>query len=117
MLHDIDILSVPTTYREPKGLFVLEAWAASTPVVQPDHGAFTELIENSGGGLLVQPNSSAALAETIRTLGDNQFQRIELGKQGRRAVEQIYNAEAMARRTVAVYEHILSRSKEGAIHA
>lgn len=117
MLHDIDILSVPTTYREPKGLFVLEAWAASTPVVQPDHGAFTELIEKSGGGLLVQPNSSEALAETIRELGDNQFQRVELGKQGRRAVEQIYNAEAMARRTVAVYEHILSRKKEGAIHA
>jgi glycosyltransferase involved in cell wall biosynthesis len=117
LLSDVDVLSVPTTYQEPKGLFVLEAWAASTPVVQPNHGAFPELIENSGGGLLFQPNTSEALAAAIKTLGDNQFQRLELGRQGRRAVEQIYNDQAMARRTVAVYEHILSRSKDEAHHA
>ncbi len=117
LLRDIDILSVPTVYQEPKGLFVLEAWAASKPVVQPNHGAFPELIENSGGGLLFEPNDSEALATTIRNLGENRFQRLELGRQGRRAVEQIYNDKAMARRTVAVYEHILNRSGEDPDHA
>jgi hypothetical protein len=37
-LNSIDVLSVPTTYREPKGLFVLEAWANGVPVVQPQQG-------------------------------------------------------------------------------
>ena len=42
-LSDIDLFCVPTTYTEPKGLFLLEAIAAGTPYVQPDHGAFPEI--------------------------------------------------------------------------
>ncbi len=40
---EIDLFCVPTTYTEPKGLFLLEAIAAGTPYVQPDHGAFPEI--------------------------------------------------------------------------
>ena len=54
-LHGIDVLSVPTTYREPKGLYVLEALANGVPVVQPRHGSFPELIEATGGGIARQP--------------------------------------------------------------
>jgi glycosyltransferase involved in cell wall biosynthesis len=39
----IDLLCVPTSYQEPKGLFVLESVAAGVPYVQPSHGAFPEL--------------------------------------------------------------------------
>jgi glycosyltransferase involved in cell wall biosynthesis len=42
-LRSIDLFSVPTTYEEPKGLFLLEAVAAGVPYLQPDHGAFPEL--------------------------------------------------------------------------
>ena len=42
-LNSIDLFCVPTTYAEPKGLFLLEAIAAGVPYVQPDHGAFPEL--------------------------------------------------------------------------
>ena len=42
-LSSIDLFCVPTTYTEPKGLFLLEAIAAGTPYLQPDHGAFPEL--------------------------------------------------------------------------
>jgi len=42
-LNSIDLFCVPTTYAEPKGLFLLEAIATGTPYIQPDHGAFPEL--------------------------------------------------------------------------
>ncbi len=42
-LSSIHLFCVPTTYTEPKGLFLLEAIAAGVPYVQPDHGAFPEL--------------------------------------------------------------------------
>ncbi|MCY2981879.1 MAG: glycosyltransferase family 4 protein [Planctomycetota bacterium] len=42
-LSSIDLFCVPTTYAEPKGLFLLEAIASGVPYVQPDHGAFPEL--------------------------------------------------------------------------
>ena len=43
-LQGLDIFSVPTTYAEPKGLFVLEALANGVPVVQPRRGAFPEMV-------------------------------------------------------------------------
>ena len=42
-LSSIELFCVPTTYAEPKGLFLLEAIASGTRYVQPDHGAFPEL--------------------------------------------------------------------------
>ena len=62
------MLSVPTTYREPKGLFVLEALAAGVPVVQPDHGAFPEVLAEVGGGLLHRPEDPQHLAERLHEL-------------------------------------------------
>ena len=51
-LQSLDVMSVPTVYRESKGLSVLEAMANGVPVVLPDHGTFPELIDDTGGGLL-----------------------------------------------------------------
>ena len=55
-LRSLDVLSVPATYDEPKGMFLLEAMASGVPVVQPRRGAFTEVVEKTGGGLLVEPD-------------------------------------------------------------
>ena len=106
LLRRIDLLSVPTTYREPKGLFVLEALAHGVPVVQPAHGAFPELIEATGGGLLVEPESVAALTAGLMELIGDPERRRELGRAGRLAVEERFDSRAMAERTAAVYERI-----------
>jgi len=67
-LRALDVLSVPATYDEPKGMFVLEAMAAGVPVVQPRRGGFTEIVETTGGGLLVGPDDAEALADGLFTL-------------------------------------------------
>jgi glycosyltransferase involved in cell wall biosynthesis len=103
-LSSIHALSVPTTYAEPKGRFVLEALAAGVPVVQPRHGAFPELVEATGGGLLVEPDSPEALAAGLRALMDDPSLRAELGRKGREAVRRDYSDEAMARRTLEIYD-------------
>ena len=66
-LAALDVLSVPATYDEPKGMFLLEAMASGVPVVQPRRGAFTEIVEKTGGGLLVEPDDPAALADGLCT--------------------------------------------------
>ena len=81
-LHGIDVLSVPTTYREPKGLYVLEALANGVPVVQPRHGSFPELIEATGGGLLVNPDDPHDLARALRQLFDDPGSPRRAGPQG-----------------------------------
>ncbi len=108
LLAGIDILSVPATYEEPKGLYVLEALAHGVPVVQPDHGAFPELIAATGGGLLVPPGSPEALAAALGELVEDPRRRRELGRRGRRAVERDLHSRRMAERTAAVYERVLA---------
>jgi glycosyltransferase involved in cell wall biosynthesis len=105
--HSVDVLSVPTVYREPKGLYILEAWANSVPVVQPQHGAFPELIGATGGGILVEPNDPAALADGIRQLLEQPELRDEMGRNGRAAVEERFSAPAMARNTLSVLEQFV----------
>ncbi len=67
-LQGLDVMSVPATYAEPKGIFLLEAMANGIPVVQPRRGAFPEVIEKTGGGLIVEPDDAEALAEGLLTV-------------------------------------------------
>lgn len=102
----IDVLTVPTLYREPKGLYLLEAWANSVPVVQPRHGAFTELIGLTGAGLLVEPGDPNALARALQELLENSALREEMGRRGRKFVEERFTAYQMARETTALIERL-----------
>ncbi|HUP78100.1 MAG TPA: glycosyltransferase family 4 protein [Pirellula sp.] len=75
-LNSIDLFCVPTTYAEPKGLFLLEAIAAGTPYIQPDHGAFPELhrrIHSISGGRHL---GSLFRAESLDDLSEKLFDGI-----------------------------------------
>lgn len=108
-LSSLHVLSVPTVYRESKGLPVLEAMAHGVPVVQPAHGSFPELIEATGGGLLFEPNDHVALAERIASLMDDPVRRERLGVAGRAAVRELFNDRRMADATWEVYRGYISR--------
>ncbi|QEG40019.1 glycosyltransferase family 4 protein [Roseimaritima ulvae] len=86
-LKQIDVLCVPTDYHEPKGLFVLEAWATGVPVVQPEHGAFPELLTIAGGGCLVPPGNAVALADQLHALLADAPLRQRLGAAGKQYVQ------------------------------
>ncbi len=108
-LQSLDVLSVPTTYRDPKGLFVLEALANGVPVVQPRHGAFPEVVEATGGGLLVDPDSPEDLARGLEELLRDPGLRRELGQRGREAVHTRFDDRAEAEATIRVYEAVRER--------
>ncbi len=105
-LSTLDVFSVPTVYREPKGIYVLEALAAGVPVVQPDHGAFPELLDDTGGGRLVRPNDTDALARELRDLLVHPEERRRLGEEGRRRVCKNRRAEIMAQETLAAWKRV-----------
>ena len=105
-LQETDVLSVPTTYHEPKGLFLFEAMASGVPVVQPRHGAFPEIIERTGGGVLVEPNDTEALAEGLDTLRSNPELAQSLGKAGASGVREHYSVQKMAEQVEAIYKQV-----------
>jgi len=102
-LQSLDVLSVPSAYDEPKGLFVFEALANGVPVVQPRRGAYPEVIARTGGGLLVEPDNPGALSEALRRMWLDESLRRRLGEQGCAAVRQHHSIERMAEATAAVY--------------
>jgi glycosyltransferase involved in cell wall biosynthesis len=64
-LQQMDVFSMPATYDEPKGHTLIEAMANGVPIVQPDRGSFTEIVQRTGGGLLVEKDSPDALADGL----------------------------------------------------
>ncbi|HLK67405.1 MAG TPA: glycosyltransferase family 4 protein [Bryobacteraceae bacterium] len=105
-LRSLDVLSVPATYDEPKGIFLLEAMASGVPVVQPRRGSFPELLHRTGGGLLVDPDNPAALADAFRTLYRDRDLARELGRRGAQGVREHYSVAQMAARAIEVYRGV-----------
>jgi glycosyltransferase involved in cell wall biosynthesis len=108
-LESLDVLSVPATYDEPKGVFLLEAMAAGVPVVQPRRGAFTEIVDRTGGGVLVAPDDPAALADGLHALWNDRALTERLGRQGFAGVRERYSVQTSTDRLLAVYETLTRR--------
>lgn len=107
-LGSLNALSVPATYDEPKGMFLLEAMASGVPVVQPRRGAFTEIVEQTGGGLLVAPDDPDALAQGIRTLVLNPGEATALGTRAFAGCHAHYGVEHSASKQIEVFDHVLA---------
>ncbi len=112
-LRSLDVLSVPATYDEPKGVFLLEAMASGVPVVQPRRGAFTEIVEKTGGGLLVAPDDPAALAEGLYTLWQDRVRGRSLGERGAHGVREHYSIARSADRLIDVYQRLIAGPSVG----
>ena len=108
-LQSLDVLSVPATYQEPKGIFLLEAMANGVPVVQPRRGAFPEVVENTGGGVIVDADSPAALADGFLELWRDPARAAALGRAGADGVRRHYTVGRMAECAEAVYREVAGR--------
>jgi glycosyltransferase involved in cell wall biosynthesis len=108
IMDSLDVLSVPTVYRETKGVSVLEAMARGVPVVQPAHGSFPELLQLTSGGTLVPPGDPAALAQGMYDLLRDPRRRQQVGEAGRQAVRAGFTEEHMARNMLKVYESVVA---------
>jgi glycosyltransferase involved in cell wall biosynthesis len=111
-LRSLDVLAVPTVYREPKGLFVLEALAAGVPVVQPNHGSFPETLADLGGGLLHRPEDPKDLAERLHELLSDRQRLRELAAAGQQSVHARRSSRAMAEQTVAVLRRFILQTND-----
>jgi glycosyltransferase involved in cell wall biosynthesis len=107
-LQGLDVLSVPATYDEPKGLFLLEAMAMGVPVVQPRRGAFMEIVDKTGGGILVEPDNPEALAEGLFALWSDRKAAAALSEQGFKGVREHYTVGRSADRLLEVYKDLIT---------
>jgi glycosyltransferase involved in cell wall biosynthesis len=107
LLRSFDVFSVPTTYADPKGLFLIEAMANGLPVVQPRHGAFPEIIGRTGGGLLVPSEDPESLADALQSLLEDRQRAAALGAAGAAGVRAHYTVDQMAASAEQVFSNFV----------
>ncbi len=96
--RSVSVLAVPSRIEDGYGLNLLESIASGVPVVQPDRGAFPEIVAMTGGGAVYTPHTPDALAAALAPLLAEPARLRELGRAGREAVRARFTvAHAAAR--------------------
>jgi len=106
-LESLSVFSVPATYSEAFGQYVIEAMAAGAPVVLPRSSAFPEIIEASGAGELfelgaTEAESAAALASALESLLRDPARARTLGQRGYEAARGEFSMARLAQRLLAL---------------
>jgi glycosyltransferase involved in cell wall biosynthesis len=111
--RSLSVLSVPALYGEAFGLYLVEAWAAGVPVVQPNHASFPELIAASQAGDICAPGDALALAQTIEELLLDRTRYDRFRKAARAAAIEQFTIEQMAEKMTQVFQGLPSLSQRG----
>ena len=103
----LSALSVPVLRGEAFGLYQIEAMASGIPVVQPTLGAFPEISEITGGGVIYQPNTPKALAAAFGDLFANPAALNQMSVNGRKAVVNQFDSKMLTEKMIRVYEKVV----------
>lgn len=106
-----DVVVIPSL-MEATSIAGLEAMASGKPLVGTRVGGIPAIIGDGVTGLLVEPASSSALGDALVTLLQDGTRRKAMGQAARARVLQNFSWEAIARRTLEVYESVVT-SKMG----
>ncbi|MCX6304908.1 MAG: glycosyltransferase family 4 protein [Bacteroidetes bacterium] len=105
--RSLSVLSVPVLKGEAFGLYQVEALASGVPLVQPQLGAFPEIIHASRGGVLYHPNTTESLAFALSDLLTDPFRLEHLSRAGRKSVEDEFDCRKLTKKMVEVYEKVI----------
>jgi len=106
VVRQLDIVLCPSDY-EPFGLVVTEAMAFAKPVIATETGGFLETVSPNETGLLIPPQSAAAIATAIRGLVDNPAKRLEMGRQGQLRYQSYFSVKPFIDSITHLYNQLI----------
>lgn len=102
----VALVSVPVRIGEAFGMYLLESMSSGVPVVQPALGAFPEIIEKSGGGVIYSPNTPKILSETWADLLSKPEKIEKLSRDGYEGTKKHFNIHNHAAEIIGLYEQL-----------
>jgi len=109
-LKELTVMCVPEKEEAAYGLFALEAQAAGVPIVVPRIGIFPELIELTGGGVLVEFNTPRFFSTVLSPLLLDPGSAHELGQQGRRGIKEHFDVHKTTANLINLLSEIIRRA-------
>jgi glycosyltransferase involved in cell wall biosynthesis len=111
LFEKADIFVFPTYYPyEGHPWVIVEAMAASLPIITTDHAAISESVKDGENGYLVEKRSPDAIACAITRLLDDEELRLSMGKRSRQRYESEFTLEHMVDRLSHVFEHVMKQT-------
>jgi glycosyltransferase involved in cell wall biosynthesis len=104
-----DIVVHSASEPEPFGRVVVEAMAASRPVIATAAGGVLEIIQDQVNGFLVPPKRPVAMAKAILHLLRNPEQACLVGQRAQRYVTQRFSIDQHVTAIEQIYQHVLTK--------
>jgi glycosyltransferase involved in cell wall biosynthesis len=98
-----DVVVVPSIVPDALSRVILEAMAASRPVIATRVGGTPELVVHDVSGLLVERGDRKELAEAIATLLDDPARRRRLGEAAREHIVRRFSSDQTVEQLITVY--------------
>lgn len=105
LLLATDIFLLPS-YVEGLPIVLLEAMAASLPIISTPVGAIPELVMEGINGFLIDPGDYNALAERILTLAEDKNLREKMGLNNHKKVMQEYDFRIISKKLAKLYDQL-----------
>ena len=107
----VDIVVLPSYYREGIPTSLTEGAACGLPLITTDMPGCREVVTDGEDGLLIQPRDAEALASAIARLLDSPELAARLGHAARAKALDVFDEQIIIRRTLDVYRRLLPRTR------
>jgi glycosyltransferase involved in cell wall biosynthesis len=102
---------IPSQCGESFPSVAVEAMALGTPIVASDLGGLTQLINESSGGVLVEPSSFSQFAAAVKSFVDSPGEAERTGKAGIRYVSASLSHESKNQELINIYTNVIAKSR------
>jgi glycosyltransferase involved in cell wall biosynthesis len=104
LMAALDLLTIPSL-NDGFNLAAVEAMASSKPIVATAVGGLPEVVGD--GGILVKPEDTKGLAQEIIRLINAPDLRKQIGKEGRKRTEALFDWDVCLQRTLDIYHQVV----------
>lgn len=92
VLNNVDVVVLPSYYREGIPKILIEACAKALPIITTDNVGCKEVIEDGVNGYMVEPKNVESLAQAMKKMVSSGLKtRIEMGLNSRKIAEQKFD--------------------------
>ncbi|MGB4775457.1 MAG: glycosyltransferase family 4 protein, partial [Daejeonella sp.] len=104
ILNSLDVFVLPSVLPDPFPTVILEAMAAAKPVVATLQGGAVEMLEDGESGIFIPINNPIVAASKMSELISNPLERIRIGKNAKRRIENSLSIASFDRAMLQIIE-------------